>query len=154
MDKLVTEYDDLFHGIGKMKGVKVKLHIDEQVPAVAKKHRRVPFHLRDKLDAELERLEKAHIIEKVDTATDWVSPIVISPKKGTDEIRLCIDMGEPNRAIKRVRHVIPTVEELRHDINGATVFSKLDLANGFHQLELHEDSRGITTFSTHSCMQA
>ncbi|CAB3999152.1 Hypothetical predicted protein [Paramuricea clavata] len=40
--------------------------------------------------------------------------------------------------------------DLHHDINGARVFSKLDLANGFHQLELHEDSRGITTFSTHA----
>ena len=59
-------------------------------------------------------------------------------------------MGAPNRAIKRVRHVIPTIEDLRHDVNGAKVFSKLDLAKGFHQLELHEDSRGITTFSTHA----
>ena len=42
----------------------------------------------EKLDTELERLEKAGIIEKVETATDyWVSPIVITPKKGTDEIR-------------------------------------------------------------------
>ena len=58
-------------------------------------------------------------------------------------------MVEPNRAIKRTRHVIPTVEKLRHDLNGARVFSKLDLANGFHQLELDEESRNITTFSTH-----
>ena len=58
-------------------------------------------------------------------------------------------MGAPNHAIKRARHVIPTIEDLRHDVNGAKVFSKLDLAKGFHQLELHEDSRGITTFSTH-----
>ena len=75
----------------------------------------------EKLDTELERLEKAGIIEKVETATDWVSPIVITPKKGTDEIRVCVDMGAPNRAIKRVRHVIPTTEDLRHDVNGAKV---------------------------------
>ena len=149
VDSLIAEYDDLFHGIGKLKGVQVKLHIDDQIQPVAQKHRRVPFHLREKLDTELERLEKAGIIEKVETATDWVSPIVITPKKGTDEIRVCVDMGAPNRAIKRVRHVIPTIEDLRHDVNGAKVFSKLDLAKGFHQLELHEDSRGITTFSTH-----
>ncbi|XP_028418120.1 uncharacterized protein K02A2.6-like [Dendronephthya gigantea] len=149
VDQLVAEYDDLFQGIGKLKGVQVKLHIDEQVQLVAQKHRRVPFHLREKLDAELERLEKAEIIEKVETATNWVSPIVITPKNGTDEIRMCVDKGAPNRAIKRVRHVIPTIEDLRHDVNGAKVFSKLDLANGFHQLELHEDSRGVTTFSTH-----
>ena len=105
--------------------------------------------MREKLDTELERLEDARIIEKVETATDWVSPIVIKPKKGTDDIRVCVDMGAPNRAIKRVRHVIPTIEDLRQDVNGAKVVPKLDLAKGFHQLELHEDSRGITTFSTH-----
>lgn len=96
VDKLVTEYDDLFHGIGKMKDVQVKLHLDEEVQPVAQKHHRVPFHLREKLDAELKPLERANIIEKVDTATDWVSPIVIAPKTGTDEIRMCVDMVEPN----------------------------------------------------------
>ena len=35
------------------------------------------------------------------------------------------------------------------DLNGAAVFSKLDLNQGYNQLELHEDSRYITTFSTH-----
>ena len=43
---LIAEYDDLFHGIGKLKGVQVKLHVDDQIQPVAQKHRRVPFHLR------------------------------------------------------------------------------------------------------------
>jgi hypothetical protein len=65
---------------------------------------------------------------------------------------MCVDMVEPTRAIKRTRHVIPTVEELRHHLNGAKIFSKLDLTNGFHQLELDEESKGITTFSTHEML--
>ena len=44
---------------------------------------------------------------------------------------------------------MPTVEELIHDLNGAKVFSKLDLRSGYHQLELQESSRYITCFSTH-----
>ncbi|CAB4032489.1 Hypothetical predicted protein, partial [Paramuricea clavata] len=114
LGKLVASYNDIFQGIGKLKGVKVTLHIDETVKPVAQKHRRVPFHLRDKVEAELSRLEEAGIIETVDSATDWISPIVIAPKKDSNEIRMCVDMVEPNRAIKRTRHVIPTVEELRH----------------------------------------
>ena len=132
-----------------MKDLKVKLDVDKNVRPVAQKHRRVPFHLTDKLEAELQRLEAANVIERVESATDWVSPIVIAPKKDSTDIRMCVDMVEPNRAIKRIRHVIPTVDELRHDVNGAKVFSKLDLNHGFHQLELDEDSRDITTFSTH-----
>ena len=44
---------------------------------------------------------------------------------------------------------IPTVEELLHDLNGSTVFSKVDLKWGFHQILLGEDSRHITRFVTH-----
>ncbi len=39
-----------------------------------------------------------------------------------------------NQAIKRERHPMPTVEDLVHKLNGATVFSKLDLRSGYHQL--------------------
>ena len=49
---------------------------------------------------------------------------------------------------------MPTLDELIHDLNGAIVFSKLDLSSGYHQLELHPSSRYITTFRTHNglCM--
>ena len=74
---------------------------------------------------------------------------MVQPKKNSDDIRICVDMRQANKAIRRTRHLIPTLEELRHQMNGANKFSKLDLKNGFHQLELHPSSRYITTFSTH-----
>ena len=46
--------------------------------------------------------------------------------------------------------MIPSLDELRYDLNGAKVFSRLDLNKGFFQLELDEESRYITTFSTHA----
>ena len=90
--------NDLFHGISKMKDFKVKLDVDKNVRPVAQKHRRMPFHLRDKLEAELQCLEVANVIERVESTTDWVSPIVIAPKKDSSDIRICVDMVEPNRA--------------------------------------------------------
>ena len=54
-----------------------------------------------------------------------------------------------NEAIKRVRHPIPTVDDVSFELNGAQCFSKLDLSQAYHQLELEEESRYITTFSTH-----
>lgn len=54
-----------------------------------------------------------------------------------------------NRAIQRERHPTPTVDELVDALNGATVFSKLDLRSGYHQLVLAQESRYITTFVTH-----
>ena len=50
---------------------------------------------------------------------------------------------------KRERYPIPTIEEVLYDLKGATVYSKIDLKWGFHQVELEEDSRDITTFVTH-----
>ena len=70
------------------------------------------------------------------------------PKKDGG-VRICVDMRAANKAIKRVRHPIPTVEDISFDLNGATCFSKLDLSQAYHQLELDEESRYITTFSTH-----
>lgn len=129
----------------------MKIHVDENVKPVIQPHRRIPFHIRKQVEAELDRLKKLDIIEKVDGPTPWVSPIAVAPKpKNPNEIRLCVDMREPNKAILRSRHITPTLDDMILDLNGSKVFSKMDLRNGYHQLELiSEDSRNITTFTTH-----
>ena len=58
-------------------------------------------------------------------------------------------MTEANKAIERERHITPTLDDILSDLDGAVVFSALDLAHGYHQLELDEESRFITTFYTH-----
>jgi hypothetical protein len=45
--------------------------------------------------------------------------------------------------------LLPTVDEILYQMNGGEVFTKLDMNQGFHQIELEEDSREITTFVTH-----
>lgn len=45
--------------------------------------------------------------------------------------------------------LIPTVDEVTEGLNESTVFSKLDLRWGFNRIELHEDSRNVTTFIAH-----
>ena len=59
-------------------------------------------------------------------------------------------MRNANKAITRARLLIPTIDELIHDLSGSTVYSKLDLRPGYHQLELDPSSRHIATFSTHA----
>ena len=96
----------------------------------------------------VEELVNIDIIEPVEGPIPWVSPLVVVPKQN-DEIRLCVDMRKANEAIIRERYPIPTVDEVLQSLNRSTVFSKLDLKWGYHQLELHPDSRSITTFITH-----
>ena len=156
VNKIGSNWEDKYpgftKGIGKLTGVQVKLYIDESVRPVAITNRKFPFHVRPKIEDEELRLLREDTIEvSFGEPTPWVSPIVTPPKKD-GSIRLCIDLREHNKAIIRERHNMPTLDELIHDLNGATVFSKLDMSSGYHQLELHPSSRYITTFRTHNVL--
>ena len=85
------------------------------------------------------------IIEKVNEPTGWVSP----PKKDESQIRLKVDMRVANQAIPRRHTQHPTIDDVVNELSGSTVFSHLDMSKGYHQLELKESSRNVTTFSTH-----
>ena len=133
-----------------MQDVKTTLHIDPNVPLVVQPERRIPFHLRNKVAAELKRLKENDIIEDATGPTPWVSPIVAAPKpKNPNEVCVCVDMRLPNQTIRRERHPSPTLDDIIHSLNGAKKFSKLDLQPGYHQLVLAPESQHITTFTTH-----
>lgn len=65
-EDLIKEYSCLFSGLGKLKGTHVNFHIDESVTPVSQQPRRIPFHMRDKVEKELERLEQLDVIERVE----------------------------------------------------------------------------------------
>ena len=147
---MLKRHDKIFKGVGRLKGHMVKLNIDETVKPVSLKQRKVPFHIRKKVSEALKKLLDDDIIERIpeNQPTPWVSPIVAVPQ-ANDSIRLCIDMRKPNVAIKRTNFPIPTLPEIDIKMNGACYFSKLDIRQAFHQIELEEASRYITTFITH-----
>ena len=147
-DDIIRKFEPVFQGVGKLKDFTLKLNVDKSVTPVAVPARRVPFNYREKASKKLFELMDNDIIEPVEGPTEWVSPMVIAPKSNGD-VRVCIDMRLANKAIIRERHPIPTVEEILEEIRDATVFSRLDLKWGFHQIELEEESRYITTFATH-----
>ena len=146
--QLLLEDKDTLSGVGKLKAHQVKLRTDPKVPPVAQPVRRTPFVLREKVEQKVKELVEADIIEKVEEPTEWVSPVVIVPK-ANDDIRICVDMRRVNQAVMRERHPIPTIDEMLSEMSNSKVFSKLDLKWGYHQLELHPDSRNLTTFITH-----
>lgn len=133
----------------KLKGIQVKIPIDETVKPVAQNLRRVPYNLKSKVEEQINKLLEADIIEAVEGPSEWVSNIVLVPKPGKQDYRLCVDMRIANKAIVRERHQLPTIEETFQELEGAQIFTKLDVKWAFHQLELSPESRLITTFSTH-----
>jgi len=129
-----------------MTDFQLRLHIDPDVPPVQQTIRRTPFHTKQKIEDEVNRLLSLDIIEKVNGTTTWLNAVVAIPKSNG---KTRLDMREANKAIIRERHIIPKLEDILTELSGATYFTKLDLTEGYHQIELKEESRHITTFATH-----
>ena len=58
-------------------------------------------------------------------------------------------MRQANQSVKRVRHFIPTIDELYQDMNESRVMRKIDIKWAHHQIELKPEAREITMFITH-----
>ncbi|XP_055522686.1 uncharacterized protein K02A2.6-like [Wyeomyia smithii] len=96
-------------------------------------------------------MEERGIIERVTKAPDWISGMS-AVAKGKGDFRLVVNMRAPNRAIKREYFRLPLLDEMKLKLHGAKFFSKLDLTNAFYHLELHEESKDLTTFLTEDGM--
>ncbi|XP_060808134.1 uncharacterized protein LOC132903569 [Amyelois transitella] len=129
----------------KFKDVKITIPIDETIKPVSQPCRRIPVPLESKINDKIQELLDADIIEPVNGPSDWVSPLVPVLKENGDA-RVCLDMRQANKAIIREKHPLPTMEQLLPKFRNAKMFSKLDIKNAFHQIELSEDCRYITTF--------
>lgn len=71
------------------------------------------------------------IIEKVEGLIFWVSFIVIVFKK-FGEVRICVDMWEVNKVIKREKYFMLIIDDFIVDLNGVIYFSILDLFLGYY----------------------
>ncbi|XP_062556917.1 uncharacterized protein K02A2.6-like [Armigeres subalbatus] len=131
----------------KIKGVLVEIPIDTKVQPVQQAYRRAPISLEERIFEKLQYLLDRDIIEKVEGPSPWVSPLVPVLKESGD-VRLCVDMRQANRGVLREYHPFPLIEELLGSVNGAVRFSRVDVKDAYHQLELSEGSRVITTFIT------
>lgn len=146
----VIEYPQLFQGVVLLRNMTVHLHIDALVTLVAQSHRRIPFPLHKQVETELARLLQEDITEPVDGPTSGVSPIVVVSKPhNSQEIRMCVVMRCANQSIARKRYLTPTVDDIIVLLNGVAVFPRLGLRSGYHQIQLDQKFRIITTFSTH-----
>ncbi|XP_055700122.1 uncharacterized protein K02A2.6-like [Phlebotomus papatasi] len=135
----------------KIKGIKLIIPVDETILPKIQHVRRPPIALMDQVEEKLTELLRTDIIEEVNEPSAWVSPVVIVGKDKGD-IRLCVDMRQVNKAIRRENHYMPTFEDFLPRLTSAKIFSRLDIKSAFHQVELDESSRHLTTFITHKGM--
>ena len=144
---IMSEYPHVFDGnVKTMEGEKFHIVLtDDAKPFCVHTPRTIPFAYRDKLQKELQLLQSQGIIEPVTEPTEWCAPIVVAPKKDSDQIRMCVDLSRLNRYVKRERYQSPTPAEAVADIaaENAKVFTKLDALKGYHQGPLDEESQKL-----------
>lgn len=143
---IVAEYDDVFRGEGCFQK-ELHLETDPSVTPVKNAARRVPIAMKSKLKQELDKLEKAKIIKKVETPTDWVSNVIVV-KKSNGKLRICIDPKPLNMALQRSHCSLPVLEDLLPELSRAKVFSRCDIKNAFWHIQLDESSSFLTTFES------
>ena len=81
------------------------------------------------------------------SASPWGAPVLFVKKKD-GSMRLCIDYRELNKVTIRNKYPLPRIDDSFNQLQGAQVFSKIDLRLGYHQLRVKEDDIPKTAFRT------
>ena len=110
---------------------------------------RAPYRMAPAEMAELktqleELVEKGYIRP---SASPWGAPVLFVRKKD-GSMRLCIDYRELNRATIKNKYPLPRIDDLLDQLQGAVVFSKIDLRSGYHQLRIRSEDIPKTAFRT------
>ena len=107
-------------------------------------YRMAPTELRELKTQLQELLEKGYIRPSI---SPWGAPVLFVKKKdGT--LRLCIDYRQLNRVTIKNKYPLPRVDDLFDQLQGARVFSKIDLRSGYHQLRIANADVPKTAFRT------
>ena len=75
----------------------------------------------------------------------WGAPALFVSKKDRS-LRMCIDYRELNKVTVRNKYPLPRIDDLLDQLQGASVFSQLDLRSGYHQMRVEETSIPLTAF--------
>ncbi|KAH3678275.1 hypothetical protein WICPIJ_008857, partial [Wickerhamomyces pijperi] len=99
----------------------------------------------EELDKQVKDLEAQGFVRP--SESPFNSPVLFVKKK-SGELRLCVDYRLLNVHTIRDRFPMPLIENLLLRVGQASVFSKLDLLSGYHQIPMAAESREMTAFST------
>ncbi|GJY86716.1 putative reverse transcriptase domain-containing protein [Tanacetum coccineum] len=81
------------------------------------------------------------------SSSPWGAPVLFVKKKD-GSFRMCIDYRELNKLTVKNRYPLPRIDDLFDQLQGSSVYSKIDLRSGYHQLRIREEDIPITAFRT------
>lgn len=124
----------------------VKHHIDTGTHApIMEKRRRHAQSENEIIDDNVRKMLASGVIEEANGA--WGFPVVLVKKKD-GEVRFCIDYRSLNKITKRDVYPLPRIDETLEALHGARRFSTLDLKAGYWQIEMAEEDKDKTAFTT------
>ena len=107
---------------------------------------RTPVVYREKIESMVSDMRKQGIVKP--SNSPWASPIVLVPKKD-GSLHFCVDFRRLNSLTRKDVYPLPRVEDILDTLGEAKYFTSLDLASGYWQVELDEDARAKSAFTTH-----
>ncbi|GJY09154.1 putative reverse transcriptase domain-containing protein [Tanacetum coccineum] len=110
---------------------------------------RAPYRLApsemEELSAQLQELSDKGFIRP--SSSPWGAPVLFVKKKD-GSFRMCIDYRELNKLTVKNRYPLPRIDDLFDQLQGSSVYSKIDLRSGYHQLRVRDEDIPKTAFRT------
>ena len=144
---LMREYQDIFAlkdtELGHTKLIKHEIKLLDDKP-FKERYQRIPPQQFEEVRKHLEEMVNIGAIRK--SQSPWASVIVLVRKKD-GSLRFCIDLRKLNERTVKDAYSLPRIEESLDYLNGAQIFSSVDLKSGYWQVELTEESKAMTAFT-------
>ena len=158
---ILEVYSDVFTRIGKFISDSYKFQLKPNVKPMRHAPRHVPIHLQDAFHQEIRNLEQLGILELVKEVTEWVNSFVIMEKKAPvdssnthspghsvqKKLRICLDPRDLNEALECEPYYTRSIKEILGKFHGMTWFTIADFNKGYWMVELHPDSKKLTTMA-------
>ncbi|KAL0561144.1 hypothetical protein IC582_001564 [Cucumis melo] len=146
-EPVVRDYPDVFPeelpGLPPHREVEFAIELEPgTVPISRAPYRMAPAELKELKVQLQELLDKGFIRPSV---SPWGAPVLFVKKKD-GSMHLCIDYRELNKVTVKNRYPLPRIDDLFDQLQGATVFSKIDLRSGYHQLRIKDEDVPKTAF--------
>jgi hypothetical protein len=115
------------------------------IPPFSKRPYRMPVNELVELKRQIAKLQAKGFIRP--SSSPWGAPVLFVEKKDGTQ-RMCVDYRSLNEVTIKNKYPLPRIEDLFDQMKGASVFSKIDLRSGYHQLKIRESDIPKTAFRT------
>lgn len=151
LKELLGDYDDIFEEPTTLPPHRVnhdhKIPLMEGSNPVNQRPYRYALYQKTEIDKLVQNLLDAGTIKN--SSSPYASPVVLVKKKD-NTWRLCVDYRNLNSMTIKDRFPIPLIEDLMDELGGSSVYSKIDLRAGYHQVRMDPADTHKTAFKTHS----